>query len=122
MDRAELEGWIDGYERAWRSPGVGPLKELFAATATYRASPFAEPVAGLPAIGEFWDAERDGPDEAFTMHARVIAVDGRVGVVRVEVAYGEPVTDRWLDLWILELADDGRCVAFEEWPFAPPRD
>jgi hypothetical protein len=48
-----------------------------------------------------------------------VAVDGDTAVVRVEVRYGEPVTQRWRDLWILSFAPDGRCRHFEEWPIAP---
>jgi len=65
-----------------------------------------------------WDHERDGPDEVFTMASEVLAVEGDTGVVRLEVTYGDPVTQRWRDLWLLHFADDGRCAAFEEWPFA----
>ena len=35
---------------------------------------------------------------------------------RVEVVYAH---ERWRDLWVLRFDDDGRCRAFEEWPFAP---
>jgi hypothetical protein len=40
-------------------------------------------------------------------------------VARVEVRYGEPVSRVYRDLWIVTLGDDGRCTAFEEWPFFP---
>jgi hypothetical protein len=26
---------------------------------------------------------------------------------------------RWRDLWVLRFDADGRCTAFEEWPFVP---
>jgi len=39
--------------------------------------------------------------------------------VRAEVRYGDPVDREYRDLWIIRLGADGRCVAFEEWPFAP---
>ena len=51
------------------------------------------------------------------MAADVVAVDGDVGVARVEVSYGRG--KRWRDLWVVRLNAGGRCVAFEEWPFAP---
>jgi signal transduction histidine kinase len=35
------------------------------------------------------------------------------------VGYGEPLRQEYRDLWIVTLDDDGRCTAFEEWPFAP---
>jgi hypothetical protein len=119
MDRAQLQAWVEAYERAWRTAGVAPLRDLFAEDATYQAAPFDDPIAGLPAIEVFWEAEREGPDEVFTMTSEIVAVEGRVGVVRLEVTYGDPVTDRFRDLWIVETDDDGRCVAFEEWPFFP---
>ena len=79
-------------------------------------------VEGLAAIGVLWEEGRDGADEAFTMASRVVAVDGATAVVRVAVDYAEPDPRRWRDLWVLRFDDDGRCAAFEEWPFAPGQD
>lgn len=117
MDRAEVEAWITGYERAWRSAGVDQLEALFTADAAYLPSPWSRPVTGLDAIGRFWEAERDGPDERFSLTSEVLAVEGDVAVARVEVDYANG--SRWRDLWIMRFASDGRCSAFEEWPFAP---
>lgn len=122
MTRHEaVEAWIRTYEHLWRTPGTDGLADLFTPDATYRPSPWAPPVVGLPALAEFWEAGRDGPDESFVMGFEVIAVDGPTAVARVDVDYGEG-GDRWRDLWILRLDDDGRCTAFEEWPFAPGQD
>ena len=78
-----------------------------------------EPVEGLRAIADLWESERDGAHEPFAMTAQVVAVDGDTAVVRVHVDYHDPDAGRWRDLWVLRFADDGRCAAFEEWPFAP---
>jgi ketosteroid isomerase-like protein len=118
VDRADVLRWVDAYERAWRTAGTDHLGELFAPDATYRPSPWAEPVTGPAALATFWEGARDGADEPFTMAREVVAVDGDVGVVRVAVEYGR-TGDRWRDLWIVRFGADGRCVAFEEWPFAP---
>jgi ketosteroid isomerase-like protein len=115
---ATVEAWVRDYERLWRTPGTDRLAELFTPDATYRPSPWARPVAGLQALAAFWEDGRDGPDESFTMSAEVVAVDGPTAVVRVSVDYGGS-GDRWRNLWVLELDEDGRCAAFEEWPFAP---
>jgi ketosteroid isomerase-like protein len=111
---------MDAYERAWRAAGTASLGELFAPDATYVNAPFREPVRGLEAIAEMWERERDGPDEAFEMEAELIAVEGDTGVARVEVRYGEPKPQLYRDLWVIRLDGEGRCVAFEEWPFWPP--
>ncbi|WP_129788885.1 YybH family protein [Promicromonospora panici] len=125
--RATTEAWVRGYERLWRTPGTDGLAELFTTDASYLPSPWATPVVGLPALAEFWESERSGPDESFTMTSEVIAVDGPTAVVRVSVEYGAPERSgepgafgsRWRDLWVLQFDEDGRCAAFEEWPFAP---
>ncbi len=111
--------WIAAYEAAWRAPGTDGLAAIFTPDATYRQGPYDEPVVGLPAIARMWEAECDGPDEAFRMASEIIAVDGATAVVRVQVLYGDPVTEQWRDLWLVRFAADGRCAAFEEWPFAP---
>ena len=48
---------------------------------------------------------------------RAPAVDGDVGIARIEVDYAKG--ERWRDLWVVTLDADGRCTRFEEWPFAP---
>jgi hypothetical protein len=53
------------------------------------------------------------------MSSVVVAVDGAIAVVRVWVNYGDARNKPWQDLWLLGFAQDGRCSAFEEWPFAP---
>ena len=119
MDRHDVRSWVDSYERAWREAGTTGLAGLFTEDATYLASPWQPPIEGLGAIAEFWEAEREGPDEEFTMVSEVVAVDGETAVVAAQVEYGGPEPQRWKDLWVLRFGTDGRCRAFEEWPFAP---
>ena len=120
MTSDDVVTWIEAYERAWRTPGTDELAAVFTEDASYLPSPWGEPINGLAAVGEFWEAGRDGPDEPFTMTAEVVAVDGDVAVVRAEVEYSA-TGDRWRNLWVLRFAADGRCAEFEEWPFAPDR-
>lgn len=119
MDRGTVEQWIDRYERLWRSPGTEGLVELFTPDATYLPSPWARQVEGLADIATFWEDEREGADEKFALTGDVVAVDGDTAVVRVAVDYAASSSGRWRDLWVLRFAADGRCQAFEEWPFAP---
>ncbi len=118
MEHADVLGWVRRYESAWRSPGTDKLGGVFTDDVRYLTSPWNEPLEGLAAVAEFWDVERDGPDEEFTMSSEVVAVDGRTAVVRAEVDY-VGTGERWRDLWVLRFADDGRCSHFEEWPIAP---
>jgi hypothetical protein len=122
VDRAAVQRWVEGYERAWRTAGTDELDRLFAPDATYQVSPWAQPIDGLGAIRALWERERDSADEAFTMTSEVVAVDGATAVVRVAVTYDEPGGGRWRDMWVVRFDPDGRCAAFEEWPFAPDQD
>ena len=116
----QLRHWIEAYERVWRTAGTDTLRDIFTADATYRPGPYEEPLAGLDALTAFWEAERDGPDEQFQMSWSPVAIDGDTAVVRVEVDYAGPPR-QYRDLWIITLGADGRCSAFEEWPFHPGR-
>jgi hypothetical protein len=116
MDHDDVRRWVDGYERAWRTPGTRALDELFTPDATYQMSPWSHRVVGIEAIRALWEAERVSADEVFTISSDVVAVEGEVAVVRAEVSYAASGTT-WRDLWVLSYADDGRCRAFEEWPF-----
>lgn len=119
--RADVQSWVAAYEAAWRTPGTDNLKSLFAEGARYLHSPYAEPIVGLPAIAEMWEAEREGPDEMFTLETEVVAVDRDTAVVRARVLYGNPVRQEYTDLWLVEFDDEGRCISFEEWPFWPDK-
>ncbi len=119
VDRDRVAGWVAAYEHAWRAPGTAALEGIFTPAAVYAQGPYDEPSRGLAAIERMWEAERDGPDEVFEMTAGIVAVDGDTAVVRVAVHYGDPVTQEYLDLWVIRFADDGRCASFEEWPFWP---
>ncbi|MCU1428385.1 MAG: hypothetical protein JWL83_2385 [Actinomycetia bacterium] len=119
-DRSAIRSWVDAYERVWRVPDPARLAELFSADATYSTAPYEPRIRGIDAISAFWEAERQQPDDVFTMTSDVVAADDGIGVVRVEVRYGDPVRQEYRDLWIIALASDGKCKAFEEWPFWPP--
>lgn len=118
LDRDRVSRWITAYEGLWREGRSRDLGDLFTEDATYRASPSAAPLRGLAAIRRWWDAETD-PAEGWRMTTEVLAVDGDVAIARLDVRYSAPAERRYLDLWILRFAPDGRCVAFEEWYWTP---
>lgn len=119
MDRAHVEGWIRAYERAWRSGDAEAVAALFTAGATYRASPLAPPMRGTDAIVARWRAESD-PAERWELTSEVLAVDGQIAVARLDVRYSAPRAVRYLDLWVMRFAGDGRCEEFEEWWWSDP--
>ncbi len=66
------------------------------------------------------DLRQIHPGVYTTAHAPLICGAARARGRRVEVRYGPPRERRYRDLWIVTLADDDRCRAFEELPFWPP--
>jgi uncharacterized protein (TIGR02246 family) len=120
-DRAAVQRWLTTYETAWRAAGTDRLAGLFTVDATYLQSPYEPPMTGLTAIQQMWEAERDSPDEVFTMATEIVAVDGPTAVIRAEVCYAGPPRQEYRDLWVIRLGDDGRCSWFEEWPYWPGR-
>jgi hypothetical protein len=119
VERKSVARWVEAYEEAWRALGTDQLGGLFSPDVSYRPSPWKPPLKGLEEVAPFWEASRDGPDEPFVLSSEIVAVDGSTAVVRVSVDYEGADTTRWRDLWVLDFAADGRCAAFEEWPFAP---
>ena len=116
-----VRDWVVRYERAWRTAGTTGLADLFTDDAVYLRDPYAEPIRGLEAVARFWEAERAGPDEVFTLTAEVVADQEDRGVARVEVVYGDPPEQEYRDLWVITFDDAGRARVFEEWPFFPGR-
>ena len=85
MTREDVARWITGYELAWRAPGTEALGDLFSRDAAYRPGPYEDWVTGLAAIEVMWDAERDGPGEAFLMTSEVLEGLARAEIGRAHV-------------------------------------
>lgn len=107
--------WVAGYEKGWRGADLDAVARLFTEDARYRRSPYDPPQVGHEAIRAFWVDD----ELAFTVDAQPVAIEGDTAVVRLEVRYGDPVTQEYRDLWVLRFASDGRVADFEEWPFWP---
>jgi ketosteroid isomerase-like protein len=108
--------WVAEYERAWRESDRLAVGGLFTEDAAYRPSPYEPSELGLDAIKEFW---ANDAGKTFVMAARVVAVDGDVAVVRVDVQYLTPTEQEYRDVWLLRFAPDGRVADFEEWAYWP---
>jgi hypothetical protein len=118
MNRDEVMGWVDRYERAWRENDVGAVPDLFTAEASYARSPYERALLGHASIQDFWSADADA---TFSMTAEPLAVEGATAVVRVGVQYTAPDSREYKNLWVLRFADDAKVADFEEWPFWPGR-
>ena len=116
MTRDDVMEWVTRYELAWRERDVDAVAVLFGDEARYRRSPYEPDDIGHAAIRAFW---LEDDDVVFRMAAVPVAVEENTAVVRVEVWYGEPVTQEYRDLWLLSFGSDGRVDEFEEWAYWP---
>ncbi len=107
-----LNSWMDGYQRAWESNDPADIRALFTEDAEYRTRPQAEPWRGQDEIVAGWIEHRDEPGDA-TFEWDTVAVTHGTAVVRGVTDYADG--DRYHNLWVIEMADDGRARSFTEW-------
>jgi ketosteroid isomerase-like protein len=121
MDRADVDRWIAGYLIAWESNAPADIEALFTEDAEYLPGPFDEAWKGLPTIVASWIDRKDEPgDTRFSYD--ILAVDGNLAIVEGTTDY---LADdyRFANIWLIELAEDGRARRFTEyWVQAPKQD
>ena len=96
----------DGDWPRWRA--------LFTDDAEYRTAPWRDPWRGVDEIVENWLERRDEPD-TYTFRWEVLDASPRRHFVRGETTYLGDEPSRYSNLWIVELAPDGRARGFTEW-------
>jgi ketosteroid isomerase-like protein len=122
---AALKEWTDRYERAWRANDAGQVAGLFTDDAVHRWHPWETPEQGARGrddIVEQWLKDPDDPS-SWTMEFEPVAVNGDLGVVRGITRYaaaeGKPART-FHNVFLVRLADDGRCSDFVEYYMEQP--
>ena len=118
-DKRELERWIEGYRAAASSDHPERIKALFTADAEYWDGPFGEPWRGHDEIVRKWTESSDRPYEVEFAY-EVIAVDGALGVAECEYRYVAPEKRTYKNVWLIDLADDGRARSFKDYWIEDP--
>ncbi len=111
----DLETWIRSYATAWETSDDALVGELFSDDATYRSSPFRQPLRGRAEIRRYWREATGGLEEAQVRMGRPVVDGDRVAVewwamIRSE---GEEVT--LPGCLLLQFADEGRCAELREY-------
>jgi ketosteroid isomerase-like protein len=109
---APLRRWIDAYLAAWESNDPEAIAALFTADAVYRFEPW-ETWRGRDQIVAGWLEHADKPGAA-TFHWWHVARDGDLWIVEARTRYRKGKRD-YSNLWLIELADEGRARGFGEW-------
>lgn len=105
--------WVEGYRKAWLSNDPDEIRALFTEDAEYRTRPFREPWEGHEEIVAGWLAGEDGPGGS-TFEWQTVLANAETGVVRGITVYPED-NSVFHNLWVVQLAPDGRATSFTEW-------
>lgn len=115
MDYTLVETWIEEYIKAWRTRDTALLEHVFSDTFAYKTTPFQHAITDPAVLRQFWQETSD-PSEEFTVAYDIVAIEGDIAVVELDVRYTAPRDEYYKDIWIIQLDDNGLCFAFEEWP------
>ncbi|MDQ3875515.1 MAG: nuclear transport factor 2 family protein [Actinomycetota bacterium] len=118
MTLAELDRWLSAYGAAWERRDADAFAALFSADAMYRWGPFAEPLHGRDEIrARVEQAVSVQADVRFGYEPLAVTTDGR-GIAHWWVSYRVPtrsIAEENDGIFIVSLAEDGRCREFREW-------
>ncbi|WBU38101.1 nuclear transport factor 2 family protein [Homoserinibacter sp. YIM 151385] len=109
----DAEEWVARYVRAWRSNDADDIRGLFTEDAEVRTDPWKPPTVGHDAIVAEWLGRRDEPGSWGFEVGRIDRAGDRA-FIEAETRYPEKGTV-YSNLWVVDLAPDGRAVAFTEW-------
>ncbi len=112
MSKADVEKWLQGYVKAWKSNNPQDIAKLFTEDAYYSTGPFDDPWLGQEAIIDGWVGLDDRPSD-WSFEYEVVAADGELGVMQGTTVYKSAGT--FSNIWLIRLAKDGRCKDFREW-------
>lgn len=110
--------WLVNYGLAWEEGDPQQASDLFAEGATYRPTPFDEPLVGKEAIQGYWQAGPGTSHKEVRFSYRIISVQGNEGIAHWEASFRRVESDNTVDLdgiLIAEFDDSGSCTDFKEW-------
>jgi hypothetical protein len=117
MDRKSFKRWLDSYGRAWMGRDPEAAAALYTEDASYRVTPFDEPLRGRVAIYEYWKGVAK-TEENIEFDFEIVAVTAELGVAtwRASFVRVPPRLQTKLDgIFLIALDSDGRCQSLREW-------
>ena len=110
-----LMRWLDAYGAAWESGDADAAAALFGANASYRESPYADPVVGRDAIRSSWAAARAAESDV-EFESEILSVSGMTAVARWSASFGADAEPAGIDgIFVLEFEADGTVGSLREW-------
>ncbi|HZF27531.1 MAG TPA: nuclear transport factor 2 family protein [Gammaproteobacteria bacterium] len=118
---AAVAAWLAKYEAAWEQRSPDQAAQLFTENATYRETPFQDPMKGRAGIRKYWtDVTADQRSIAFK--SDVIAVQANVGVAHWSATFNTASTGDKVELdgvFVLTFDASGLVSSLREWWHLP---
>ena len=121
MIEQDVQDWLDAYGRAWVDGDPDAVVALFFATATYRETPFDDPMRGQHAIREYWQQGAADAQEDVEFASQVWAVAGDTAIAGWQARFTRKASGARVELdgtFRLVFSDEQGallCTELQEW-------
>ena len=121
MMEQDVQDWLDEYGRAWVDGDPDRAVALFSDTATYRETPFDDPVKGRHAIREYWRKNAADAQEDVEFASQVWAVTNDTAIAGWQARFTRKASGARVELdGTFRLVFSGepgalQCTVLEEW-------
>ena len=121
MMEQDVQNWLDEYGCAWANGDPDQVVTLFSDTATYRETPFDEPMKGRQEIGEYWQKNAADAQEDVEFTSQVWAVKSDTAVAGWQALFTEKASGKRIELngtfRLVFSSEQGtiQCTILEEW-------
>ena len=121
MTEQDVQNWLDEYGRAWVDGDPDRVVALFSGVATYRETPFDEPMKGQHAIREYWQKGAADAQEDVDFASQVWAVTTDTAVAGWQARFTRKTSGAQVELdGTFRLVFSGeqgalQCATLEEW-------
>lgn len=107
-----IRSWVEAYVTAWTSNEPADIRALFTDDGEYRTEPWVTPTIGIDAIVAQWIEIADLAG-SWEFEWDIAGMDGARAFVEGVTRYADGRV--YNNLWIIDLAADGRATSFTEW-------
>ena len=121
MTEQDVQNWLDEYGRAWVNGDPDRVVALFSETATYRETPFGDPMIGRHEIREYWQNGAVDAQEDVEFTSQVWAVRNDTAIAGWQARFTRKASGARVELdGTFRLVFSGeqgdlRCAILEEW-------
>ncbi|GAB4516392.1 MAG: hypothetical protein Kow00133_00120 [Amphiplicatus sp.] len=117
LTEQKFKAWLAAYGRAWEARDGAAFAKLFADSALYYWTPFAQPKKGPAEIAAAFLAASNGQRE-IDFGARVLYVQAQLGAAHWSCAFTRTRTGRRVHLdgvLVVQFDSGGKALSLREW-------